>query len=45
MKLDINNKTLRQVVEEMKILNSINDRMQFHFSGLGNGDVEVRNDK
>lgn len=42
MKLNIEHKTLKEITDEMKTLNSINEKMQFHFSGLGNGDVEVK---
>ena len=44
MKLDIKNKTLKQVVNEMAMLNEV-DKNQFHFKGRGNGEVEVVNDR
>ena len=42
MKLPTKDKTLKQVIDEMAMLNSVRD--EWHFKGLGNGLVEIVND-
>ena len=42
MKLPTENKTLKQIVDEIGMLNQIRDG--WHFKGLGNCKVEVVND-
>ena len=43
MKLPTKNKTLKQIVDEIAMLNQIRD--EWHFKGLGNGLVEVVKDE